>query len=341
MRIQNALREVRRVLGATLSPKPRAERVDMSGRRVLVTGVSPSSIGYSVAKTLACWGARVVGTNPCATQAIEKALAEELAHSGIDPSMLKVRPLDLCDVESVREFVDWYSKDSGGELHVLINNAGIFRDITMHCRQPLLAPDGEEIHWRTNFLGTFHLTHLLLPMLTRSGRENGDARVVFLASDTHERVDNSQLFDFPQGRYRSWDAYGRSKLAIIHFSKEIQRRYAHSCYLQSVSLHPGTVYTRLVPLALQDHPRLKRFTRFVEPVLALCFLTREQGAQTPIFCATQVPLAGGQYYERCRVSSASKATENVEVSKRLWNYAERWASNLAVPPQSTSRDFHL
>ena len=328
LNIRNALREVSRVLAATLLPKPRAPRVDMTGRRVLVTGVAPSSIGFSVAKTLACWGARVVGTNLSDAEEIEKTLRDQIKQSDADPSMLQVRPLDLCDPGGVRELVNWYRKDSNGELHVLVNNAGMFRDITMHCRQPLLAPDGEEIHWRTNFLGTFHLTHSLLPLLIQSGRESGDARVVFLASDTHEKVNNTQLFGLTEGRYKSWDAYGRSKLAIVHLSKEIQRRYADSSNLQSVSLHPGTVYTRLVPLALQDHPHLKRITRLLQPVLALSFLTRDQGAQTPILCATQVPLAGGQYYEQCRVSRASEASEDSEVSKRLWEYAEDWVSKL-------------
>ncbi len=330
--MRNAFARVGQVLAATLSPKPRAPRVDMTGRKVLVTGVSPSSIGFSVAKTLACWGARVVGTNLSDTQEIEEALRDEVERSGADPSLLQVRPLDLCDPGSVRELVNWYRNDSNGELHVLVNNAGMFRDITMHCRQPLLAPDGEEIHWRTNFLGTFHLTHSLLPLLIQSGRESGDARVVFLASDTHERVDNTQLFGLAERGYKSWDAYGRSKLAIIHFSKEIQRRYADAYSLQSVSLHPGTVYTSLVPRSLEDHPRLKHLTRLLKPVLAISFLTRDQGAQTPILCATQVPLAGGQYYEECRVSCASEATEDAEASRHLWEYAERWVSSLEIHP---------
>ncbi|MCE2424346.1 MAG: hypothetical protein J4F45_04465 [Pseudomonadales bacterium] len=45
-------------------PKPTAPMVDMTGRRVLVTGASKGSIGFSVAKTLAGWGADVVATCP-------------------------------------------------------------------------------------------------------------------------------------------------------------------------------------------------------------------------------------------------------------------------------------
>ena len=40
--------------------KPMAERVDMAGRSVIVTGASPGSIGYETARILASWGARVV-----------------------------------------------------------------------------------------------------------------------------------------------------------------------------------------------------------------------------------------------------------------------------------------
>ena len=39
--------------------------------------------------------------------------------------------------------------------------------------RPPLSEDGFEIHWRTNYLGTFHLTSLLLPLLKQGGLESG------------------------------------------------------------------------------------------------------------------------------------------------------------------------
>ena len=44
--------------------KPMARQVDMSGRYVVITGATPGSIGYQVARTLAGWGANVAVTDP-------------------------------------------------------------------------------------------------------------------------------------------------------------------------------------------------------------------------------------------------------------------------------------
>lgn len=322
-----AIHKVLEVLYHAVAPKPRAERVDMTGRKVIVTGVSPQSIGYAIATTLASWGASVVGTNLDQTDEIEERMRGELAQLGSHPRLIKVRPLDLCEPKSVNAFVSWYRKHANDELHVLVNNAGVLMDITMRHTTPLLAPDGEEIHWRTNFLGTFHLTHALLPLLLAGGRASGDARVVFLASDVHERVDNAMLFEPPQGSYKSWDAYGRSKLALIHFSNELQHRYAREHNLQTASMHPGTVDSNLITHGLENTSLLRHLTRLIAPLFSLVFLTREQGAQTPIHCATCVPFEGGGYYERCRVSRASEAANDADVARRVWEYAERWLSS--------------
>ena len=321
-----AIHKILEVLYHSVAPKPRAERVDMSGRKVIVTGVSPQSIGYAVAKTLASWGASVVGTNLDQTDEIEERIRGQLEQLGGDPELIRVHALDLCEPPSVREFVDWYRRHANDELHVLVNNAGVLKDIAMRHTMPLLAPDGEEIHWRTNFLGTFHLTHALLPLLHAGGRASGDARVVFLASDVHERVDNAMLFAPPPGSYKSWDAYGRSKLALIHFSNELQRRYAREHNLRTASMHPGTVDSNLITRGLEDTSLLRRLNRLIAPLLSLVFLTREQGAQTPLHCATCVPFEGG-YYERCRVSRASDAANDADVARRVWEYAERWLSS--------------
>ena len=103
-----------------------------------------------------------------------------------------------------------------------------------------LAEDGREIHWRTNYLGAFHLTWALLPLLQRSGLESGDARVVNVTSGLHDRVGNEDL-----PLYHSWDAYGLSKLAMIHMACEIERRFGETYNLHAVALHPGVVMTNL------------------------------------------------------------------------------------------------
>ncbi len=171
-------------------------------------------------------------------------MLRDLRDDGQTSDRIEAHRLDLADRASVADFAAWYQETSGGRLDVLINNAGILRDVLWRWRKPRLSADGFEIHWRTNYLGTFHLTRLLLPMLRESGRKSGDARVINVSSHQHDKGRNDRLFQ-DSGRYDSWTAYGQSKLALIQHSFELQRRYRADCNLRSVALHPGSVYSNM------------------------------------------------------------------------------------------------
>ena len=65
----------------------------------------------------------------------------------------------------------------------------------------------------------------LLPCLKQGGPEGGNAWMVNVSSRLRDRVNNTDLFNRSKG-YNSWNAYALSKLALIHFSFEIDRRFA-------------------------------------------------------------------------------------------------------------------
>ena len=132
--------------------KPMAERVDMSGRNVIVTGASPGSIGYETARILASWGARVVATSLRNLAFTESCLKDDLRRSGADENNITVHALDLCDADGVAGFTTWYRREHDGKLHVLVNNAGIHKNIFASRRMSPTTEDGFEVHWRTNYL---------------------------------------------------------------------------------------------------------------------------------------------------------------------------------------------
>ena len=313
-------------------PKPTAAPVDMSGRHMIVTGASPGSLGYETARTLAGWGATVVATRVRNVAQMESSLKEDLRKAGADAENITAHKLDLADPDSVNAFAAWYRDKHQGTLHVLVNNAGIHKKTLAPRKRAPLAGDGFEVHWRTNYLGAFHLTWALLPLLQRTGLESGDARVVNVSSGLHDRAGNGDLFDEAphreRPRYHSRDAYGKSKLAMIHMAFEIERRFAGTHSLHGLAVHPGVVMTNLtLPQAFPSWAG-RAAHRISSALTSLVLLTPHAGAQTIVMCASTQPIQGGKYYERCAVAEPSADSQDEDAAKRLWDQSEQWVGTL-------------
>lgn len=305
---------------------PKATRVDLRGKTAIVTGTAIGSIGYETAKTLARWGARVVVTSRSNPERLAQNLREVLAGEGVAAS-ISAHALDLAQAHSVAQFVDWYRSAQGDQLDLLINNAGIHLDLLSQWKAPHLSDDGYELHWRTNYLGTMHLTHLLLPLLRQAGHRTGDARIINVVSQLHSKGLNADLFG-PSASYNSWVAYGTSKLALVHACKEIQRRHAQDDHLQAYCLHPGAVYTNIADKGLSGNPVLESIRRAMAPIERFFLLTPEEGAQTQIHCATAPGLEGGHYYVKCSRAESSPASDDSAVAQRLWDQTSAWVQTL-------------
>jgi NAD(P)-dependent dehydrogenase (short-subunit alcohol dehydrogenase family) len=303
---------------------PHAQTVDLQGRRMIVTGASPGSIGFATARTLASWGADVTVTTRSDSSSLAQALRASLpaGRGSIDADVL-----DLADADSVSRFAGAYA-ERHGRLDVLINNAGIHLDLLSQWREPRLV-DGVEIHWRTNYLGTMQLTHALLPLLLQSAARTGDARVVNVVSMLHARGRNAFLFA-PITPFNSWVAYGTSKLALVHASSELQRRHA-AAGLQAYCLHPGAVFSNIAAKGLVGNPRLAAIRDLFAPVERFFLLTPDEGAQTQIHCATAAQLPGGQYFRDCAPAFASGEALDAQVASRLWNETQAWVAEASPP----------
>ncbi len=301
-----------------------ATRTDLRGKRAIVTGTAPGSIGYETARALCAWGADVIVTTRSNTEAVaaqlRNAVAREPGHGSVT-----AQSLDLADAASVELFAAWYRDTQDGQLDILVNNAGIHLDLLSQWKQPKLTPDGHELHWRTNYLGTMHLTLHLLPLLQATARKTGDARIVNVVSMLHSKGSNSDLFGTTRP-YNSWNAYGNSKLALVHASFELHRRHAADG-IQTYCLHPGAVYTNIADKGLSGNPLLERLRKAFAFVERFFLLTPEEGAQTSLHCATAA-IAGGAYYRNCASSAASADSTKTDISTRLQDDAQRWAGTL-------------
>src|ERR1700759_5192753 len=179
------------------------------GRSAVVTG-APGGPGYEAALALARAGAEVVlsGRDDRKGQAaIEKIGREALG------ARVSYERLDLASLASIADFAE--RMQSRPSLDMLIDNAGV---MALPRRQA--TADGFEMQFGTNYLGHFALTARLLPLL----RKASAPRVVSVSSLAHRAA----FIDFGdlQGQriYLPWKAYGQSKLAMLMFAIELQRR---------------------------------------------------------------------------------------------------------------------
>jgi NAD(P)-dependent dehydrogenase (short-subunit alcohol dehydrogenase family) len=299
-----------------------ADSVDLAGKKIIVTGATPGSLGFETARTLASWGASVVVTTRANPDAAVEALQARLQYADAR-RRVDAHSLDLSYSDSVAGFTRWFAETHGDRLDVLVNNAGIHLDLLSRWKEPHLTDDGFEIQWRTNYLGTAHLTHLLLPLLETTGLATGDARVVNVVSQLHLKGSNDDLFETTRP-YNSWAAYGNSKLALVHMTTELQRLYAKKSHLQAYCLHPGSVFTNVAAKGLEGTGLVEKVRNAFSPIEAFFLKTPEEGAQTQIYCATHPRLRGGLYYEECQPSEASKDAAATEVAARLWAETGTW-----------------
>jgi NAD(P)-dependent dehydrogenase (short-subunit alcohol dehydrogenase family) len=278
----------------------------VDGLVVVVTGAGPGSIGLATARALRDRGAEVAVTT-----------RSEL------PAGFAGHRLDLADRDSVQRFADWLEVRYAGGVAVLVNNAGIHLDLRSRWKEPQLV-DGHEVHWRTNYLGTAHLTRRLLPALLRGAEEAGEARVVNVVSKLHSRGRNAWL-DGRVTPYDSWNAYGTSKLALVHEAAEIERRYG-ARGLHGYSLHPGSVYTRVADRGLETAPVLARMRKALAPLERRALATPEQGARTTVFCVTSSEAVPGGYHRRSAPAEPSPEVADEHAAAALWERTEGWLS---------------
>lgn len=306
-----------------------ARTADQGAKHVIVTGCGRGSLGYETAKTLARWGATVIVTTRSNTADITRALTDELRDEGIS-AQVEGHELDLMEAPSVKRFSDWYRLHYGKRLDVLINNAGIHLDLMSKWKEPKLSDDGFELQWRTNYLGSAQLIHELLPLLQQTGREFGDARIVNVVSQLYSRGNNVSLFD-PNTSYNSWKFYGLSKLALVHLTFEMNRRYAGECNLKSYALHPGSAsgtYTNVANKGFEGRPVIAFLRKLGAPFEKLFMSTVEEGAQTQIHCATSQDALGGHYYQNCRVRETTADAQDEKAAGRLWLETVDWLGKL-------------
>lgn len=304
---------------ARASTAPRAEPRSLVSNEVAVITGANGGLGFQTALELARRGMRIV----LACRSLEKgSRAQRELLAEVPGAEVMVMPLDVSEPASIREFGRRLAAGPG-VVDVLVNNAGVV--LVPLARNSI----GQEMHLATNYLGAFALTGTLLPLF----RKGSPGRIVNVGSLAHRfaKLD----FDDPNWEktpYREWQAYARSKLPLLGFTMELDRRLRRAgSPLLALAAHPGFANTNAGRQSTVLEPRsaLRRWLaqKIVEPLIP-----KPPEAARPIVHAARADgVSGGEYYGprgfleisgrpgRARVHRAAR---DAATGERLWAWSE-------------------
>ena len=257
-----------------------ADAPRLDGKVVIVTGAT-GGLGYETALALARHGATTIlaGRNPD-----KGARAVARIQGQLPAAKLRFEFLDLDSLGSVARFAA--ARD--GVVDILINNAAV-----MGLPKRERTEDGFERQIGVNYLAHFALTIRLLDAIRAAP---GGGRVVNIASLAHRRA-TLELDDFlSEQTYGPMRAYGRSKLAMLMFALELQRRADNNLWnLRSMAAHPGWARTDIIGNGIgSGGPSV--LARVAETVFNLVAQPAKDAALPVLFAAMAPEAKGGAYY---------------------------------------------
>ncbi len=289
----------------------------MVERVAVVTGAN-AGLGYEVTLGLARAGMRVI----MACRSLERAARAREQMLDVAPdARLEIIQLDTSEIDSIQRFVEQFHEQVG-RLDLLVNNAGIVGSPVPRNSQ------GYEMHLATNYLGPFALTGGLLPLFD----DGAPGRIVNVGSLGH-RLGKFDLEDLNWDRrpYQEMPAYSHSKLALLMFTVELDRRLrAAGSGVMALAAHPGFAATEITRKNAEPKPQnaLRRwFTAFMESRVP----APDEAARPILHAACSESVAGGEYYgpggwlEIAGEPAPAKLralARDVGKGKRLWELSE-------------------
>ncbi|MHA1952958.1 MAG: SDR family oxidoreductase, partial [Candidatus Heimdallarchaeaceae archaeon] len=262
----------------------------IKGKICLITGAN-TGIGKETARQLAALGSKVIMV--CRNQEKGKKAQEDIIRTTKNRN-IELSICDLASLKDVKHFAEEFIKNHS-ELHVLINNAGVF------SMKRILTKDGYESTFGVNYLAHFYLTGLLLPLLKKSS----PSRIINLSSDIHKFYKIKLKDLMLEKRYNGQQAYSNSKTAMILFSYKLVRELGES-EITVNALNPGHVETQMTTVGLP-----KWFMKIRDSIVK--HQTPEEGARTSSYVASSDDLKNitGKYFYNCEEKKSGKITYDI------------------------------
>ena len=287
----------------TAMDKPNTEKA------IVATGAT-SGIGYAAAQQLARAGVTVIGIGRSEERC--KACQENLRalHPGGKAVYLRADlSLQSEVVRAAAQAGETLAGMGKQQLDGLLNNAGGFSFWLT------LTPEGFERTWAVNHLAPFRLTHELLPLLQAAPA----ARVVTVSSGSHRWL-TLDWNDLQSRRsYNGLRAYGRSKLATVLFTLELNRRLGEQCSVQAFAADPGLVRTKI---GAKGTPA---FVSWAWTAWSSRGIPPEESAKgvVRLLLDPDVQTSAGIYWKHGRPLEPDPAALDADSARRLWEISER------------------
>ena len=189
--------------------------------------------------------------------------------------------------------------------------------------------DGFEMQLGTNHLGHFALTGLMLPLFPASGW----ARIVNVGSlmNRFGKLDLDDL-NWEKTPYDEWQGYGRSKVAMLSFTLELDRRLRKSgSNIVALSAHPGFASTNIHQNSAALQPK-SAFDAWRKKKLEPLIPRADQAARPIVHAATADTVQGGEYYgpkglfeiagKKVGKARINPVARDTALGKRLWTLSE-------------------
>jgi retinol dehydrogenase-12 len=241
---------IKQTLSEFFPPKPtftEADLPDLHGKTYLITG-GAAGIGKELCRMLYSANATVIiaGRNLANIEKATKDIMDAPSKGmKMEPTSGKIVPLilDLGDLPTIKPAVEEFMKTITN-LNTVIFNAGV-----MTPPPNSRTTQNYDLQWGTNVVGHFLLQKLMMPLLLESAKLNGEARIIWTASDGHTMSPSPDgiFWDDINGdktNLSPWNLYTQSKAGNVILASETARRYAADGII-TASLNPGHLKTEL------------------------------------------------------------------------------------------------